>query len=92
MVLEVFFRDETLKLEKKSIIFVLLVDSLTDPANARGCSTNTSVIYAWINSLTLSLTHPLQRYLYNAATPKWLKMVLSVKNKLCYNLFGDSKS
>ena len=42
---------------------------LADPGKARGCSINSFVIN--------SVTDGLWKYLYGAATPSWLKMVLS---------------
>ena len=60
---------------------------ISRPGEARGCSKNTSVIHSIIDSVT----DPLWKYLYSAATPKWLEMVLSVKWTVL-NFSGDSKS
>ena len=39
-----------------------------------------------------SVSHGLWKYLYGAATPQRLEMVLTVINKLVFNILTDSKS
>ena len=60
---------------------------LADPGKARGCSSPLSFINSFINSLVHSVSDPLWKYLYCAATPKWLEIVLSVTKKSILEIF-----